>query len=134
MCGASGCCGVPPPCCRATTSASVAATTRAAFLLMALRCFIVVSVELLQERGMLHGELAVDLETGVGPAADPLAVVQVGPGGVAVAGVRLVVTAAAADRAGPALAAVGLVGDVVIFEERRLLGAVDALGHRAEAV
>ena len=58
--------------------------------------------------GLLLGDLAVDLETGVRPAANPLAVVQVGPVGRSVARVRLVIAAAGADRPRPAGLAVGL--------------------------
>src|SRR5262249_53913434 len=52
----------------------------------------------------------------------------------AVAYVRFVIAAAGAERARPARAAVGLVGDVMTLEERNLRVAVDAVAHRAELV
>src|SRR5580765_4085942 len=91
-CGPWGCCGGR---CSATTSFSVARSTRAALLFTALRCFMSVSsayafsrhrlVELCEKRRVPLRQLAVDLQADVGPAADPVAVVQVGPRRLAVA-------------------------------------------------
>src|SRR6188472_3484971 len=149
MCGASGCCG-GPPCWRATTSPVAAClaeagsepagegwvtcSTRAALRLTGLRCFIVCSIELAKEAGVLYRQLAVNLQTRVRPAANPLTVVQVGALRRPVAGVGLVVAPACTDWPCPAGLAVGLVVDVVRVEELGLLRPVDAAGDRPEVV
>src|SRR4051812_831909 len=79
-------------------------------------------------------EFTVDLQAGVGPAADPLAVMQVRPRGLAVAHVRLVVAAAGTQRPRPADRTVGLVGDMVLLQECRLFVPIDAVGDGAEFV
>src|SRR5262245_13690135 len=155
MCGPAGCCGTWR--CRATTSRfgaspaaasperpastgpsparpSTAAIRRRALSLTGFKCFIVCSVELSEERGIARGDFAVDPEARVGPAANPLAVVQVRAVGRSVAGVRPVVTAAGAERPRPARRAVDLAGDVVTLEKRRLRGAIDAADDVAEPV
>src|SRR5690242_13088496 len=70
------------------------------------------------------GDSAVDLETGVGPAADPIAVVQIRVAGVAIAHVRFVMTAAGAHRARPTGVAICLRLDVAAREEIRLACAI----------
>ena len=92
-----------------------------------------VVVELRQKRRVSLGELRVNLQADVGPSADPLAVVQVRLRRVAVARVRLVITAARADRPRPAVAAVGLLVDVVFLEKRALRRSIDAVGARCRA-
>src|SRR5581483_7422114 len=73
MCGvAGGCCG--GPCCSATTSSAACFSIRSALELIDVRCFI----ELLQISGVARGQLAVNAKTGVGPAANPFAIVQIG--------------------------------------------------------
>src|SRR5256885_14313070 len=84
-------------------------------------------VELREKRRIPLRELTVDLQAHVGPAADPVAVVQVWPRGLAVPRMRFVVAAARAERPGPARAAIGLVRDVMFFEERVLRVPVDAV-------
>src|SRR5215208_2365540 len=91
-------------------------------------------VELGQEcRGAL-GERSVDLETGIGPAPNPVAIVQVRLDGRAVPRVRFVVAAAGAQRARPARRAVRLVRDVVAGEKIVLPLMVDASEHGAQLV
>src|SRR5262249_37771570 len=85
--------------------------------------------ELLQERGIDRRDLAIDAKTRVGPAPNPLAVVQVGVGRRAESRVGLVIAAAGAERPGPARRALGLRGNVVRLQERRLRGAIDAAAH-----
>src|SRR5215471_4311423 len=60
---------------------------------------------------------AVDAQAGVGPVANPVAVVQVRMTGVTVANVRFVVTAARAQRACPAGVTVVFRIDVAALEE-----------------
>src|SRR5262245_32509667 len=97
-------------------------------------CFCLLAIEAREEIGVSFRELAVDLEAGVGPAADPLAVVQIGALRGAIADVRLVIAAAGAQRPRPADLAVSLVADVMLLQERRLRVAIDAVPHRAELV
>src|SRR5207248_926977 len=86
-------------------------------------CF--VTVESLQEPGSAFGQLTVNPETRVGPSSNPFAVVQVRAPRCAVPHVRFVVAAARTERPRPAAAAVGLVGNVMLLEERRLRAAID---------
>src|SRR5437868_2021238 len=120
--GKCGICGTPFRC-SATTSLT-ACSMRIALRLTDLRCFMG-ALESRKKRRVADCQLAVDRETHVGPAANPLAVVQVRVAGVAVSRVRLVVAAARAERTCPADAAVGLVRDVVLVEKRRLRAAID---------
>src|SRR5256885_12314458 len=126
--GKCGICGTPVRC-SATTSGAVACSMRAALRLTGLRCVMLV-LESREERRVAHRQFAVDLQADVGPAADPLAVVEVRAAGVAVPRVRLVIAAAGAERARPADAAVGLVRDGVLLEKRDLRAAVDPVAHR----
>ena len=91
----------------------VTCSTRAALRFTGVRCFMTLSpdlvIELPQEAGVPLRHLAVDLQAGVRPAANPLAVVQVRRVGRSVARVRLVIAAAGADRPRPAGLAIGLV-------------------------
>src|SRR5436305_4171671 len=91
-------------------------------------------VELGQEFRTALGERSVDFETGIRPAPNPIAVVQVGLGGRSVAGVCFMVAATGAERPCPTGRAVGLVRDVVPNEKVVLTGVVDAVEHRAELV
>ena len=156
-CGAG--CGCVRACrCSATTSPSelrsrclAFRSTRSALLLTALRCFMcldvvsvhachadrsaaILVVELREKRRIPFRQLAVDLQADVGPAADPVAVVQVRPRRLAVARVRLVIAAARTERPRPARAAVGLVRDVMRLEERLLRVAIDAVADGPELV
>src|SRR5262245_53023002 len=92
------------------------------------------AIEAREEVRIPFRELAVDLQAGVGPAADPLAVMQVRARRRAVADVRLVIAAAGAQRPRPAGLAVGLVDDVMLLEEAGLRVAIDPVAHRAELV
>src|SRR5919108_2125162 len=92
------------------------------------------TLELREKRGIALRQLAVNAEAHVGPAADPLAVVQVRMHGRAVARVRLVVAAARTQRPRPADAAVGLVRDVMPLQEHALHIAIDAVADRPEFV
>src|SRR5207237_2008302 len=85
--GKCGICGTPPRC-SATTSRAVACSMRAALRLTDLRCFMLV-LESREERRVAHRQLAVDLQADVGPAADPVAVMQVRAARIAVARMRL---------------------------------------------
>src|SRR5712691_7160873 len=138
----AGCCGVR---CRATTSLCVARSTRSALPFTALRCFMPLLysthpfgrhrlVELREKRRIPLGKLTVDLQAHVGPAADPVAVMQVRPRRLAVPRMGFVVAAAGAERPGPARAAVGFVRDVMLLEERVLRVPVDAVGARPQFV
>src|SRR6476646_3885018 len=129
--GKCGICGTPLRC-SATTSLT-ACSMRTALRLTDLRCFMV-TLESREKRRIANRQFAVDRETHVGPAANPLAVVQVRVAGVAVSRVRLVVAPARAQRTCPADAAVGLVRDVVLLEKRRLRGAIDAVANAADFV
>src|SRR5512133_1591272 len=91
-------------------------------------------VELSQElRGAL-GERPVHFQAGVRPTPNPVAVVQVGLGGRAVASVRLVIAAAGAERPRPTRCAIGLVRDVMLGEKVILTRVIDAVEHGAELV
>src|SRR5579871_1859897 len=89
--GKCGFCGNPVR--WSATTSPVASSMRAALRLTDLRCFMLV-LELSEERRVADGQFAVDLQAHVGPAADPLAVVQVRVRCVAVTRVGFVVTAA----------------------------------------
>src|SRR5437867_4218808 len=93
-----------------------------------------VTIESREKRRIPFGKLTVDLQTGVGPAADPLAVVQVRAPRRAVPHVCLVIAAARAQWTRPAPAAIGLLGDVMLFEEGGLRAAIDAVAHRPKLV
>ena len=58
--------------------------------------------EAFQELRVLRGHGAVDAQAGIRPLADPVAVVEIGVAGVAVADEGLVMAAARAERPGPA--------------------------------
>src|SRR5260370_944179 len=135
MCGAgAGCCGGP---CNATTSffGSACRAMRSALRLTDLRCFIFpLRVKLFQVLRIAHGQLGVNLETRVGPSADPFAVVQIRMRGLAVARVGFVVAAAGAQGSRQALGAIRLGGDVMFFEEADLHQPVDAAAHGAQLV
>src|SRR5256885_7355699 len=130
--GKCGICGTPLRC-SATTSRAVVSSMRTALRLTDLRCFML-ALESREKRGVAHRQLAVDLQADVGPAANPLTVVQVRVRRVAVARVRLVVAAAGAQRPRPADAAVGLVRDVMLLEKRLLRMPIDAVAHAADLV
>src|SRR5262245_49871269 len=87
--------------------------------------FCLVAIESREEVRVPDRQLAVHLQAGVGPAANPFAVMQVRAPGGAVAHVRLVVAPAGADRARPARLAIGLVVDVMLLEKFLLRGAID---------
>src|SRR4029453_16227405 len=89
-------------------------------------------IELPKEIRILLGDLAVDLQAGVCPAANPLAVVQVGTICRSVGRVRFMITAAGADRPGPAGRAIGLAVDVMRLQEVLLLVPRHAVTHVAE--
>src|SRR5688572_1942360 len=136
MCAPCGCWGVW----RATTScvagSSDPASTcerRRALALTGLRCFIGV-LELLEKPRVELRNRAVDLKTGIGPSANPVAVVQVRLVGGAESRVGLVITAAGAERPRPARLAIGLVAHVMRLEKIVLLRAIDAARDRAELV
>src|SRR5437773_265854 len=93
-----------------------------------------ITIEPREKPGIAFRKLAVDLQTRVGPPADPLAVVQVRALGGAVSHVRFVIAPARAQRPCPAAAAIGFVRDVVMFEERRLRAAIDAAPNRPQLV
>ena len=90
--------------------------------------------EIIEERGIFFGERAVDLEAGVGPAANPVAVMKIGVAGVAVANEGFVMAAAGAERTRPAGVAIVLGVDIAAIEEGGLLCLVDAGGDVAEDV
>src|SRR3954465_7497272 len=92
------------------------------------------TVKAREEIGIALRQLAVDLQAGVGPAADPLAVVQVRPCRRAVAHVRLVIAAAGAERPCPTGLAIGLVGDVMLLQKCRLRAAIDPVVDGPELV
>src|SRR5688572_29474234 len=136
MCAPCGCWGV----CRATTSALAGGSAgdrtssrRRALALTGLRCFIGV-LELLKKSRVELRNRAVNLETGIGPSANPVAVVQVRLVGGAESRVGLVITPAGAQRPRPARLAIGLVAHVVRLEKITLLRAIDAVPDGAELV
>ncbi len=150
MCGGSGCCGGPPAAAaaprrpRSRIDRLVTCSMRAALTLIGFEMFHrsrtspstsgARVVELCEEGGVLHRQLAVDLQARVRPAADPLAVVQVGRRRRAVSRIRLVVTAAGANRPRPAGLTVGLFRDVMRLEKRLLTIPAHAVVHGAELV
>ena len=73
------------------------------------------------ETRILSRDRAVDLQTGIGPVPDPIAVVQIGMAGVSVAHKRFVMAAAGAQRPRPARVAIVLRADVAAVEEIVLL-------------
>ena len=85
---------------------------------------------MIEKRGILRGDGAVDLQALIGPAADPIAVVKVGMTGIAVADEGLVMAAARAQsgRAQQFMAIV-LGVDVSAGKEIVLFFPVDAGGH-----
>src|SRR5689334_13230299 len=89
-------------------------------------------VELRQILRFSLGKRAIDLETRIGPAANPLAVVQVRPFARAVPCVRLVIAASGTQWTRPAGRAVSLVRDVMLRQKIFLLRAIDSAGHRAD--
>src|SRR5262252_2458650 len=84
------------------------------------------AIEPREEVGVAFGQFTVDLQAGVGPAADPFAVVKIGSRGRAVADVRFVIAPAGTERPRPARLAVRLVVDVMLLEKRVLRRTVDA--------
>src|SRR4051812_41238513 len=148
--GKCGCWGTGVRCRPTTSSAAVVSRSmRAAFWLIGVRCFMPnlrwrtsahafgfgrLIVELAQVRRISFRELAIDAEAGVGPPADPLAIVQVRMARFAVPHVGLVIAAAGAERPRPARVAVGLVVDVVRLQEGLARRAVDPVVDRAEPV
>src|SRR5262249_26568611 len=90
--------------------------------------------ELGEKCGIALGQLAVNLQTDIGPTADPLTVVQIGPRGFTVASMRFVITPARTQRPRPAPTAIGLVRDVMLLEKRVLRGAVDPIAHGPKLV
>src|SRR5947208_8798825 len=91
-------------------------------------------VELGQELRSTLGERAIDLEAGIRPASNPVAIVEVWLDGRAVACVCFVVATARTERPSPTRGAVRLVRDVVLREELVLTRMIDAVEHCAELV
>src|SRR6476646_2130107 len=91
-------------------------------------------VELSQELRSTLGERSVDLEAGVRPASNPVAVVQVGLDRRAVARVCFMIAPARTERPGPAGRTVSLVRDVVLGEEVVLTRVIDTAEHGAQLV
>src|SRR6185295_2604626 len=91
-------------------------------------------VELSQELRSTLGERSVDLEAGVRPASNPVAVVQVRLDSRAVARVRFMIAAARTERPGPAGRTVSLVRDVVLGKKIVLTRVIDAVEHGAQLV
>src|SRR5678815_1521688 len=91
-------------------------------------------VELSQELRSTLGERSVDLEAGVRPTPNPVAIVQVRLDGRAVARVCFMIAATGAERARPTGRAIRLVRDVMLGEKVILARVVDAVEHRAELV
>src|SRR6266478_6487849 len=83
-------------------------------------------IKLLKKLGIPRSQLAIDAQTRVGPTANPFAIVKIRMRRVAVASMRLVITAARTKRSRPALAAIGLVVHVMLFEKTDLHQPVDA--------
>src|SRR3984885_472563 len=63
---------------------------------------------MIEERGILRRDGAVHFQALIGPGADPIAVVEVGMAGIAIANECLVMAAAGTQRPRPALMAVVL--------------------------
>src|SRR5687768_14352713 len=127
--------GAEPPC-GAVSGGSAGDRTcsrRRALALTGLRCFIGV-LELLEKPRVELRYRAVNLKTGIGPTANPVAVVQVRLVGGAESRMGFVITAAGAQRPCPARLAIGLVAHVMRLEKIMLLRAVDAIPDGAELV
>ena len=74
----------------------------------------------------MNAQGCVDLQAGFSPVADPVAVMQIGVAGIAVAHECLVVAAARAQRTSPAAMAVVLGVDMTFFKEILLFAAIKA--------
>src|SRR5262245_23227321 len=87
-----------------------------------------------EKRRVLRCDRAIDLQAFVGPVADPVAVVQVGMTGITVPDERFMMTAARADRPGPAGVA-GVFGtDMSTIEKVRLFRPIDSRRDVAQRV
>src|SRR5262245_27078490 len=84
--------------------------------------------------GIARSDLAIDPQADVGPAADPVAVVEIGVACIAVAHVGFVITAAGTDGARPASVALDFTAKVPAGDEVGLGGAIDARGDVPELV
>src|SRR5262249_33672447 len=73
--------------------------------------------ELLKKLRVVRADGTVDTQTGVGPAADPIAVVQIGVAGVSVVDKRFVMAAAGAQWARPTGMAIVLTADVAAAQK-----------------
>ena len=84
---------------------------------------------MIEKRGILRRNRAVYLQALIGPPADPIAIVEIGMAGIAIADERLVMASTGAKRPRPALMAVVLGIDISPGEEIILFFPVDAGGH-----
>src|SRR5262249_40634445 len=84
--------------------------------------------------GVVNTDRAVDSQAGVGPVANPIAIVKVRMTGVTVADVCFVMAAAGAQRSSPARVTVVLCVNMAAAQEVLLLLAVDPAGDVAQRV
>src|ERR1700677_2042074 len=84
---------------------------------------------MIEERGILRRDGAVHVQALIGPGADPIAVVEVGMAGIAIANEGLVMAPAGAQRPGPTLMAVVLGIDISPGKESALLFSIHPGGH-----
>ena len=80
------------------------------------------------------GDCAIDVQTGIGPVANPIAVVQVRVTGIAIAHERFMMAPSGADRARPASMAIVFGVDMSAVEKVGLLFAIDSGGDVAQRV
>src|SRR5580658_8374172 len=84
---------------------------------------------MIEERGILRGDGAVHFQALIGPGADPIAVVEVGMAGIAIANECLVMATAGTQRPRPALMAVVLGINISPGKESTLLFSIHPGGH-----
>src|SRR5580698_8381041 len=87
---------------------------------------------MIEERGILRRDGAVHFQALIGPGADPIAVVEVGMAGIAIANECLVMAAAGTERPRPALMAVVLGIDISPGKKSVLLFSIHSGGHIAK--
>ncbi|KAG5736166.1 hypothetical protein E4T56_gene7607, partial [Termitomyces sp. T112] len=110
----------------ATTSscmAAVCASTLASIALAFCKFF--------EEFGVLYRQRALNFQAGVGPFADPVAIMQIGVAGVAIADKGLVMASARAQRPRPARLARIFGADMALGQELALRLAINAAGDMA---
>src|SRR5262249_1124628 len=90
--------------------------------------------KIFEKRRVVRCNRAIDLQTLVGPVADPVAIMQIGMTGIAVSDERLMVTSAGADRPSPACVAGVFGADMSAIKKGCLFRPIDSLGDVSQSV